>query len=46
MDLTQSQRGNNKGEFAQHSRGGSNTMLKSNGTNSISKDNLREEDCP
>ena len=32
------------GRSAQHPRGGSDTMLKSNGPNSISKDALRDED--
>jgi hypothetical protein len=36
----------NRGRSAQHPRGGSDTMLKSNGPNSISKDTLRDEDCP
>uniref|UniRef100_A0A2N9ETV5 Photosynthesis system II assembly factor Ycf48/Hcf136-like domain-containing protein n=1 Tax=Fagus sylvatica TaxID=28930 RepID=A0A2N9ETV5_FAGSY len=30
----------------QHPRGGFDTMLQSNGSNSISKDALRDEDCP
>jgi hypothetical protein len=33
------------GRSVQHPRGGSDTMLKSNGPNSISKDTLRDEDC-
>ena len=37
---------NNRGRSAQHLRGGSDIMLKSNGPNSISKDALRDEDHP
>jgi hypothetical protein len=33
------------GRSAQHPTGGSNTMLKSKGPNSISKDALRDEGC-
>ena len=32
----------NRGRFAQHLRGGSNIILKSNETNTISKDVLRD----
>ena len=34
------------GRFAQHPRSGSDTMLKSNEPNSISKDDLKDEGCP
>ena len=33
------------GRFAQHPRGDSDTILKSNGSNSISKDAFRDEVC-
>ena len=37
---------NKGGDLPNTQRGGSDTMLKSNGPNSISKDALRDEDCP